>query len=189
MKPHQGTDPSIHPNTLPHHFEFSPPVRPAPQGQPQDQTIATHSSNEIDTYKPQKSAVLPHDLLYETQQTLALLLPARSRSDCKTWFSRIRKRYPDTIDLEAADFALGPYGRVQAKFPYWHERLSIIQRRFDEEEPKGLSQWWHDRRKKVQWYTFWVAILILVLTVVFGLIQSITGVMQVYAAYYPVSSG
>ena len=140
-----------------------------------------------DTYKP-KRMILPQELLYETQQTLALLLPARSRSDCKTWFHRIHKRYPNTIDLEAADLALGSYGRVQANFPYWHERLSVIQRTFDDAEPKGLSQWWHDRRKKVQWYTFWVAILILILTIVFGLIQSITGVMQVYAAYHPVSS-
>ena len=100
----------------------------------------------------------------------------------------MNKRYPDTIDLEAADLALGSYGRVQARFPYWHERLSIIQRNFDDAEPKGLSQWWHDRRKKVQWYTFWVAILILVLTIIFGLIQSITGVLQAYAAYHPVSS-
>lgn len=60
----------------------------------------------------------------------------------------------------------------------------MIQKAHDESEPKALPQWWNGRRKKVQWYTFWAAILILVLTIVFGMIQSVNGIMQVYAAYH-----
>jgi hypothetical protein len=34
----------------------------------------------------------------------------------------------------------------------------------------------------VQWYTFWVAALVLGLTIVFGLIQCVEGALQVYLA-------
>ena len=130
---------------------------------------------------------LPHDLLNETLQTLALLLP-RAKGNCKDWFQRVQRRYPDALDARVSDLALLPGGRSQKSYIYWHERLSIIQKAYDESEPKALPQWWNDRRKKVQWYTFWVAILILVLTIVFGMIQSVTGIMQVYAAYRPYPS-
>ncbi|RBR25180.1 uncharacterized protein FIESC28_02088 [Fusarium coffeatum] len=33
------------------------------------------------------------------------------------------------------------------------------------------------------WYTFWVAVLVLVLTIFFGLVQSIEGALQVYASF------
>lgn len=128
--------------------------------------------------------VLPQDLLYETLQTLALLLP-RAKRDSKDWFGKVQRRYPDALDAKVSDLALLPGGRSQRSYSYWHERLSIIQKAYDDSEPKTLRQWWNDRRKKVQWYTFWVAILILMLTIIFGMIQSVTGIMQVYVAYHP----
>ena len=45
-----------------------------------------------------------------------------------------------------------------------------------------IHSWWYDDRKKVQWYTFWVAALVLLLTIVFGLVQSVSGVVQAWAA-------
>ena len=33
-------------------------------------------------------------------------------------------------------------------------------------------------RKRVQWYTFWIAAVVLILTVFFGFIQSVSGVVQ-----------
>jgi ABC-type Fe3+ transport system permease subunit len=54
---------------------------------------------------------------------------------------------------------------------------------FDEAEPRSLAQLWYDRRKRVQWYTFWVAVLVFVLAVFFGLVQSIEGALQVYLAF------
>ena len=131
--------------------------------------------------------VFPHDFLQETLQTLALLLP-RANVKCKKWFEKVQNRNPDTLDTKVSDLALLSGGRSQDSYIYWRERLSIIQRAYDESEPKALPQWWNDRRKKVQWYTFWVAILILILTLLFGMIQSVTGIMQVYVAYHPTPS-
>ena len=67
-------------------------------------------------------------------------------------------------------------------FKYWHDRLVILKKAFDEAEPSNIQQWWYDRRKKVQWYTFWVAALVLGLTIIFGLIQCVEGALQVYLA-------
>ena len=75
-----------------------------------------------------------------------------------------------------------PRGRAFDRYKYWSERLEIIVEAYNKSEPKALPQWWNDRRNKVQWYTFWTAALILLLTIVFGFIQSITGILQVYFA-------
>lgn len=59
----------------------------------------------------------------------------------------------------------------------------ILKQGFDDSQPRVLSQWWYDKRNAVQFYTFWVAILVFVVTMLFGLIQSIEGALQVYLAY------
>lgn len=61
----------------------------------------------------------------------------------------------------------------------------ILKQVFDEAEPNTIPRLWYDRRKGVQWYTFWVAVFVLVLTVFFGFVQSIEGALQVYKAYHP----
>ena len=75
-----------------------------------------------------------------------------------------------------------PTDRAFGSYRHWGERLEIIVEAYNKSEPKTLSQGWNDRRNKVQWYTFWIAALILLLTIVFGFIQSITGILQVYYA-------
>lgn len=128
--------------------------------------------------------VLPEQLILETLQSLTLLIP-RSNVHCKRWFTKHAK----SIDAGAGDVEPLRWARLPEKYKYWGQRLETIRLAFDESEPKNLGQWWHDRRSKVQWYTFWVAILVLVLTIIFGLIQSVTGVMQVYYAAHAVPSG
>lgn len=54
---------------------------------------------------------------------------------------------------------------------------------FDDAEPNTMSQWWYDRRKGPQWYTFWIAVVVLVLTIFFGVVQSVEGALQVYLTY------
>ena len=59
----------------------------------------------------------------------------------------------------------------------------VIQGVYDTTKPRTMRQWWHDRRNPVEWATFWVAVVIFVLTVIFGVISSVTGIMQVYASF------
>jgi hypothetical protein len=69
------------------------------------------------------------------------------------------------------------------QFAFWRDRLVMLKQVFDEAQPKTMRQWWYDSRNGVQWYTFWVAVLVLVLTVVFGLVQSVEGALQVYVSF------
>jgi hypothetical protein len=116
-----------------------------------------------------------------------LLLPEHDPS-LKRWFVKqqntVLKRGKLPLDPSARECGqLKVEERQMDGFFYWHDRLVILKQVFDEAEPSNIRQWWNDRRKRVQWYTFWVAALVLGLTVFFGVVQSIEGALQVYVAY------
>ncbi|KAF7933211.1 hypothetical protein EAE99_003096 [Botrytis elliptica] len=127
------------------------------------------------------NTIFPADFIQETVRSLALLFPQNDK-DCRRWFKKVSTSH--RLDKKAIQC-----GRLRAEdrriknFPYWGERLSTLKELFDEAEPGTIKQWWFDRRKRVQWYTFWVAIWVLFLTVIFGIIQSVEGALQVYKAF------
>lgn len=129
------------------------------------------------------SNVLPEELITETLQTISLLFPL-----CDKATQRWLRKHTNTGYVDRALSTSGPLrfdDRQIEKFEYWHDRLIVLKQAFDQSRPSTLSQWWHDRRNGVQWYTFWVAILVLFLTIFFGLVQSIEGALQVYKAFHP----
>ena len=135
----------------------------------------------------ENSNILPPDLISETLLTLSLLLPEHDK-DVEIWFERqqagVRKRRKLHLDPLARECGqLKVQSRRIENFKYWHDRLVILKQVFDEAEPSSIRQWWCDRRRRVQWYTFWVAALVLALTILFGIIQSVEGALQVYLAY------
>jgi len=104
----------------------------------------------------------------------------------REWFSK----KPASLNL---DNHLMRRGRLRAEerqiesFDYWHDRIVMLKQVFDEAKPRTLSEWWYDGRNGVQWYTFWIALLVLALTILFGLIQCIEGAWQVRLAYVSLS--
>ncbi|KAK4448767.1 hypothetical protein QBC34DRAFT_380997 [Podospora aff. communis PSN243] len=127
----------------------------------------------------QDQTLLPAGVVEETLRTLSLLFP---QNDAKTkgWMSS----QAGDMDPELRRCgALRAHDRRFDKFAVWHDRLVILKQVFDEARPETIPQWWRDRRDRVQWYTFWVAIWVLGLTVLFGLIQSVEGAVQIYATY------
>ncbi|KAM0380101.1 hypothetical protein ACHAO7_002752 [Fusarium culmorum] len=138
----------------------------------------------------------------ETLQTLALLFPS-SDVETRKWFSQLSEAGLDKRAIQCGQ--LKTDRRQTERFRFWNDRLVVLKQVFDEAQPKSLSQWWYDRRNGVQWYfslianvpntdchplipvvkryTFWVAVLVLVLTIFFGLVQSIEGALQVYASF------
>jgi hypothetical protein len=127
--------------------------------------------------------MFPDGFIDETIRTLALLFP---QSDLKTrkWFRKLSRT--SNLDCHAVKCdRLRAIDRHIDNFAFWRDRLVVLKQVFDEAEPSTLSQWWCDRRSEVQWYTFWVAILVLVFTLVFGLIQCIEGALQIYIALRP----
>lgn len=131
----------------------------------------------------QDSGIFPEGLIGETIRTLALLLPQYD-ADSQDWY--IKQCSTNRLDPMASHFnQLDPEERTIEAFTYWRDRLTILKQTYDESEPKNVTQWWSDRRRRVQWATFWIAALVLALTIVFGIIQSIEGALQVYKAYHP----
>ncbi|KAF2138936.1 uncharacterized protein K452DRAFT_337750 [Aplosporella prunicola CBS 121167] len=129
---------------------------------------------------------LSAELLNETLSSLALLLPCRSQT--ANWFKRSAKvalQHGHVIDESAPELPKCSLGYNLKDYTHWGYRLSVIVEAYDKTQPKGALQLWYDRRSKVEWFTFWVAVLVLLLTITFGLIQSVTGILQVYVAYHP----
>jgi hypothetical protein len=124
-------------------------------------------------YRP----ILPHALIEETKETLALLLPNEDKSTRK-WFSKLQNTYqldPGAIRCKR----LGSDALSTEHYRYWRRRLVELKEAYDGHQPRSPLQVWRDDRHVVQWWTFWIAALVLFLTILFGLIQSITGILQV----------
>lgn len=139
----------------------------------------------IPVFPPFFPSLYPNGLVEETLQTLALLFPQYDK-ELRLWLQSYYKSGQPKIDKQLLYCGhLRSEERQQNHFHFWHDRLVILKQVYDESSPAKLSQWWFDRRNTVQWYTFWVAIIVLFLTILFGLIQSIEGALQVYKAYHP----
>ncbi|KAK1535799.1 hypothetical protein CPAR01_09341 [Colletotrichum paranaense] len=80
---------------------------------------------------------------------------------------------------------LGASGTLHAearrieRFNFWRNRLVVLKQAYDDATPRTLSQWWYDRRNRVIWCTFWLAILVLVLGALVGVVQCVQGGLQV----------
>ncbi|XPS80193.1 hypothetical protein M3J09_012154 [Ascochyta lentis] len=146
-----------------------------------DGTIAVF--HNVSFLRRHVSTVLPDELVAETLQTLSLLFPSNDQQT-QRWL----KKRTNSLGLDKAlslCAPLKPQDRQFERFTFWYDRLVILKQAFDQSRPSTISQWWHDRRNGVQWYTFWVAMTVLFLTIFFGLVQSIEGALQVYKAFHP----
>ncbi|KAF4469445.1 hypothetical protein FALBO_3652 [Fusarium albosuccineum] len=120
------------------------------------------------------SLFLPHDLLDETLATIALLAPLGKDSCCAWLADEIRRGVVDKSIVHRDGASLD-----KARYVFWQERLSVIEETFDKSKPTNISQWWYDRRDMQQWWTIWLVITGLALTLLFGFVQCVTGVLQV----------
>lgn len=142
-----------------------------------------HHAAFLKYHQNRKCQVFSAGFIEETIRTLALLFPQYDKKFCR-WFKVQQSKF-DLDHMVSASGHLTTEQRQIENFVFWHDRLGILKQVFDEAEPSTIAQWWFDRRRRVQWYTFWVAALVLALTVFFGAIQCVEGGLQVYKAYYP----
>ncbi|KAJ6091903.1 hypothetical protein N7467_003872 [Penicillium canescens] len=124
-----------------------------------------------------QNSIFPPGLVDETLATLALLFPQGDK-ETERWY----KKQDGPEELDGNILRCGKVDRHIRDYKYWHDRIVILKTEFDESRPSNITQWWNDRRDVSQWYPLWVAIS---LTVLFGLVQSIEGALQVYKAYNP----
>ncbi|KAF2964625.1 hypothetical protein GQX73_g8954 [Xylaria multiplex] len=142
----------------------------------------------------QVNTLYPDGLVEETLRTLALLFPQsefssriRGSRAKREWFQRLcLESNPCLIDPRVALCGnLRTEGRQIERFMFWRDRLIILKQVYDDATPRTIQQLWHDRRNGERWFTFWVAVLVLMITIALGVIQCIEGALQVYKAYHP----
>ena len=111
-----------------------------------------------------------------------LLFPRWDRHTTKYLKKIGRCSFPDV-------YVKVPQQWYMTDFYYWQDRLAIL---YSESQapPAALRSTlptlrllWNDRRNPHQWWTFWFAASILLLTVVFGLITSIATCLQTMYTY------
>jgi len=90
-----------------------------------------------------------------------------------------RMQRNENLDLEAG--RIPPAPRNISQYRYWGPQLLALKEEYDSTEPTTIRQWLFDKRRPNQRYTFWIAVTALVLTLVLGLIQSVTGIVQAVA--------
>jgi hypothetical protein len=135
--------------------------------------------------------MFPDDLVDETIRTLALLFPQAEFSPTqrlasrRKWFQGLRQKHKGlVIDPRLVLCGnLNAENRQIVRFNFWRDRLVILKQAYDEARPQTISQWWHDGRDGERWSTFWVAILVLIITTFLGIIQCVEGALQVYKAF------
>ncbi|KAI0474843.1 hypothetical protein F4859DRAFT_80822 [Xylaria cf. heliscus] len=142
----------------------------------------------------QVNTLFPDGLVDETLRTLALLFPqsefgssTRNSNNKSAWFQKLcLASSPCLIDSRVVKGGnLRAEERQIERFRFWRDRLIILKQIYDDATPKTIRQWWHDRRNGERWFTFWVAALVLMITIMLGLVQCIESALQVYKAYYP----
>jgi hypothetical protein len=117
---------------------------------------------------------LPVALADETKATLNLIIP-HSMTKCNHWLQTEVSR----LGLDANIVYRQTAERSHGAFTFWQERLLSLSDSFDNAKPSSPVQWWYDRRDMGQWWGFWLLVAGVFLTVVFGLVQSVTGILQV----------
>ncbi|KAL8993911.1 MAG: hypothetical protein Q9169_005985 [Polycauliona sp. 2 TL-2023] len=120
------------------------------------------------------------NLANETIRTIALLIPP-TLGAASPWFKQQQQKHRLDSEAGVCD-RLNSSERQIDKFHFWRERLVLLKRTYDDAEPKSLSQLWWDDRKKTQWFTFWVAVLVFIMTVFFGVVQSVASIIQAWAS-------
>ncbi|KAK1463998.1 hypothetical protein CMEL01_12759 [Colletotrichum melonis] len=135
-----------------------------------------------------QSSIYPVGFLEETLETLQLLFPESefggtgiSKRRRWSWYQKLLSKQP----CPPIDWGLGSIGTLSAearrieRFRFWRNRLIVLKQAYDDATPRTISQWWHDRRNRVVWCTFWLAILVLVLGALVGVVQCVQGGLQV----------
>lgn len=120
------------------------------------------------------SDLISRDFIEETLNTIKLILPV-TRPDCNAWIGKVAESYSIDPNISLREgITLN-----SVNFLHWGYRLATLSEIFDRSIPSTFTQFWFDRRDMSKWWGFWMIVITVFLTVLFGLIQSVAGIMQV----------
>ena len=122
-----------------------------------------------DRHLSSNAKVLPTNLIKETLLSLTLLFP--------NWDPRTEAYLRKTHrTLFIGGSITSPKQLHLMDFFYWRDRLAELHTE-SQSYPTNWRLMWRDRRNPLQWYTFWFAVAVLIFTVIFGTIASVTACM------------
>lgn len=117
--------------------------------------------------------ILPRPLLSETLDTFELLFP---------WHNKDTRSF--LLENNKPIYGLGRCGRKRIPniehYVFWGHRLSDLLDVF-EDPPRNVWQLWRDQRNFNEWAAFWLALLVIVLTVVSivaGMVSTVYSIKQ-----------
>ena len=140
--------------------------------------MGTHES--LARIEPQSSrfcsrTILPTSLVRETLLSLSILFP--------NWDLRTERFLRNSQNTQLYDYPFEyPCHAHLNEFWHWRDRLARIHHEFQSPGP-GWRQLWSDRRNPLQWYTFWFAVAILILTLIFGIATTVLTFLQTLYTY------
>jgi hypothetical protein len=119
--------------------------------------------------------ILSTSLVRETLLSLGILFP--------TWDLRTERFLCNSQNTQLYDHPFENPCHVHLnEFWHWRDRLAQIHHEFQTPGP-GWRQLWSDRRNPLQWYTFWFAVAILILTLIFGIATTVLTSLQTLYTY------
>ncbi|KAI1410523.1 hypothetical protein F5Y13DRAFT_181228 [Hypoxylon sp. FL1857] len=121
-----------------------------------------------------------NEFISETINSILLFFPV-DRHDYRAWL-RGNDGLTDWQQALVKDYSEQPSSREVADYPTWGHRLTRVIETSNNEGAWSFRRWWYDTRNESLWWTRWSLITALFLALVFGLIQSITGIIQVVYA-------
>jgi hypothetical protein len=127
------------------------------------------------TYGFNSSTVLPRSIAEETLLSLRILFP--------NWNIATEKFLRRSRNLQLHDSLFEyPCNAHLDQFYHWRGRISRLHLEFRSPGP-SFKNLWFDRRNRLQWYTFWFAVAIFIVTIVFGVITIILTALQTRYTY------
>ncbi|KAF8535849.1 hypothetical protein BDD12DRAFT_750519 [Trichophaea hybrida] len=127
------------------------------------------------------SNVFDETFLRETQQTLSLIFPCWD-ADTTAYLNQLKKGNNIDVDSLLGNVTLMPRRFYSSDFEFYGVRLEDLRDALNSKQPFSIRQLWFDRRNRQAWCTLWVAVVVFILTIIFGVISSVTSIMQVKIA-------
>ncbi|WXC64955.1 hypothetical protein SNK03_010764 [Fusarium graminearum] len=131
------------------------------------------------------SRFFKEEFINETVRTVHLFLPkpphGYASSKYLTWFHH---KHGEIKSWQRSLTSLNTpmVSRLYNDYPVWNQRLAWVLEASKNQPNMGIKRIWQDDRDLSLWWTRWALITAVFLAVVFGLIQSITGIIQVVYA-------
>ncbi|KAH7152617.1 hypothetical protein EDB81DRAFT_789392 [Dactylonectria macrodidyma] len=126
--------------------------------------------------------LLTKRFIHETMRSVWLFFPLNDyglmEHDYFEWFDSRGQCTPDEESL-LGDCRREPSPRTLTEYGAWRHQLAYALEVSKNQPSWSLRRCWYDDRDQALWWTRWSLIMAVSLSVIFGLIQSITGIIQV----------